>query len=536
MNAIPDLFSEQYLIERAVSLGASSIPGWSNEELDLIAGLRDPADNCKEILSTRTKIAAGYDILGDEFCSIRPASFRRSLGATYTPRTIVSAMVEWTRSVSEPSRIVDPGVGSGRFLLSAGAAYPNATLMGIEIDPVAAIIARANLAVAGMSNRSSVHVSKYQDFLLPRIKGQTLFIGNPPYVRHHSLSGLEKDWLAGEAGRLGFSASKLAGLHIHFILATVLKAKPGDFGAFITSAEWLDVNYGMLARELFLGPLGGQSITLIEPTVLPFEDAATTAAIITFGIESRPKSVFFKRIQDLQELKGLGSGRRILRERLVAETRWSHFTRTQTQKPAGYIELGELCRVHRGQVTGANRVWIADATDTDLPASVLFPTVTRARELFEAGFELRHDEQLKKVIDLPTDLDVFEGDELVAVKRFLQQAKLLNAHSSYVAQNRKTWWSVGLHAPAPILATYMARRPPAFVRNLAAARHINIAHGLYPREPISDSLCAALCAYLARETNISLGRTYAGGLTKFEPREMERIPIPPPALLLSEYA
>lgn len=28
------------------------------------------------------------------------------------------------------------------------------------------------------------------------------------------------------------------------------------------------------------------------------------------------------------------------------------------------------------------------------------------------------------------------------------------------------------------------------------------------------------------------GREYAGGLTKFEPREMERIPVPEPALLL----
>jgi adenine-specific DNA-methyltransferase len=40
---------------------------------------------------------------------------------------------------------------------------------------------------------------------------------------------------------------------------------------------------------------------------------------------------------------------------------------------------------------------------------------------------------------------------------------------------------VRLRPPAPILATYMARRPPAFVHNLAGARHVNIDHGLYPR-------------------------------------------------------
>ena len=82
-----------------------------------------------------------------------------------------------------------------------------------------------------------------------------------------------------------------------------------------------------------------------------------------------------------------------------------------------------------------------------------------------------------------------------------------------------------------ILATYMARRPPAFVRNLAGARHVNIAHGLYPREPLPPAALDGLAAYLRRSVTPGQGRTYAGGLTKFEPREMERLPVPAPALL-----
>ena len=80
--------------------------------------------------------------------------------------------------------------------------------------------------------------------------------------------------------------------------------------------------------------------------------------------------------------------------------------------------------------------------------------------------------------------------------------------------------------PAPILATYMARRAPAFVRNLASARHINIAHGLYPREPLTERALSGLVNHLAVGTNVIDGRTYAGGLTKFEPREMERLFVP----------
>jgi hypothetical protein len=77
----------------------------------------------------------------------------------------------------------------------------------------------------------------------------------------------------------------------------------------------------------------------------------------------------------------------------------------------------------------------------------------------------------------------------------------------------------------------MARRPPAFVRNVAAARHINVAHGLYPREPLSEETLRELAEYLSRMTMVEDGRTYAGGLTKFEPREMERLLIPHPSVI-----
>lgn len=46
----------------------------------------------------------------------------------------------------------------------------------------------------------------------------------------------------------GIKASALAGLHLHFFLQTRLLAKVGDVGAFITSAEWMDVNYGSALR------------------------------------------------------------------------------------------------------------------------------------------------------------------------------------------------------------------------------------------------------------------------------------------------
>lgn len=193
-------------------------------------------------------------------------------------------MAQWAIASGTPQRVVDPGAGSARYLLTVGKRLRCAELIGIELDPLPALLARANLAAAGLADRAQIIVEDYRDVSLPKIGGTTLFIGNPPYVRHHDISPRWKRWLVAEAAKRNIAASQLAGLHLHFFLATANLARPGDYGAFITAAEWLDVNYGKLLRELLLRDLGGRRVVVIEPAAMPFADAATTAAITYFQI------------------------------------------------------------------------------------------------------------------------------------------------------------------------------------------------------------------------------------------------------------
>ncbi len=520
--------TERDLVSAALQLGAPSVPGWSRAEESLARHAR--ALPSRTIQALRERMGAGEDPLGERLIRLRAPESRRSLGATYTPREIIRAMLAWAREQERPERVVDPGAGSARFLLGAASAFPQAQLLGVEVDPLAALIARANLAAAGLEHRSRIVLGDYRRASL-RAARRTLFIGNPPYVRHHRIESRWKTWLAARARDLGLAGSRLAGLHVHFFVATLLNARPGDCGALVTAAEWLDVNYGQLVRELFLGGLGGQGIVVVEPTAAPFPDAATTAAITFFKVGSRPGSIRFRRVARLRELRDLGGGRLVRRRRLESESRWSRLTFAARERPAEFVELGELCRVHRGQVTGANDVWIAGDHAAALPARVLRASVTRARELILAGRVLEDPARLRRVVDLPEDLGEFTGAERDAVDRFLRFARGRGAHQGYIARHRRAWWSVGLLSAAPILATYMARRPPAFVRNLAGARHINIAHGLYPREPLAEAQLRALVEHLSTRVSIRDGRTYSGGLTKFEPGEMERLLVPGPALL-----
>jgi hypothetical protein len=423
---------------------------------------------------------------------------------------------------------VDPGAGSARFAIAAGRRWRQAEIVAVEVDPLAALCARANLRAAGMARRSNVVVGDFR-VLGPAPLTRTLWIGNPPYVRHHQIAPDGKDWFTRQAATLGLSASQLAGLHVHFYLATVLHGQRGDRGTYITSAEWLDVNYGSLVRQLFLDGLGGLGLHVFDPSALPFADAATTGAITCFELGAKPSSVKVRRVGEVADLGTLGGGRRVARGRLADAPRWSLIVRPTKPMPAGHIELGELCRVHRGAVTGSNDIWVAKSSVHDvLPRDVLTPSVTKARELFLAGETIESAEALRRVVDLPPDLDVLDADVRAAVARFLRWAKAQGAHQSFIARHRTAWWSVGFRDPAPILATYMARRPPAFVRNLAKVRHINVAHGIYPRQEMDDRALDRLAAGLRAAVSVSHGRTYAGGLTKFEPREMERIPVADP--------
>ena len=415
--------------------------------------------------------------------------------------------------------------------MEAARRFPQAELVAVESDPLASLMARANLAVHGKGEQSHVMLADFRDAKLAPIEGRTLYIGNPPYVRHHLIEPRWKQWLKRQSQHLGLKASALAGLHVYFFLAIARWAKAGDFGALISAAEWLDVNYGQLVRDLFLNRLGGQSVVVVEPRAEPFPGTAATGAITTFTVDAAPSSARFERVSKLNDLGNLDGGQHVSRKRLAAETRWSHFTRTSTEIPAGYVELGELCRVHRGQVTGANRVWIAGPQSEMLPDAVQFPTVTRATELIRAGPALTDLASLRRVIDLPEDLSAFSDETREAIDQFLEWAKTMGAPDGYIAKHRKAWWSVKLREPAPILATYMARRPPAFVLNDAGARHLNIAHGLYPREPLARETLTALVMHLRDSASTRGGRVYAGGLTKFEPREMERIPVPEPEIL-----
>src|SRR5262249_30824729 len=152
------------------------------------------------------------------------------------------------------------------------------------------------------------------------------------YVRHHDIGDHWKTWFAAAASGFGFSASKLAGLHIHFFFKTREIARPGDCGAFVTAAEWLDVNYGSALRHLLADGsladgLGGTAVHIIDPKAQPFSDALTTAVITCFRVGSRPKEITMCAVGSLDDLAPMGRGHAVAVDEIASARKWSVFVR-----------------------------------------------------------------------------------------------------------------------------------------------------------------------------------------------------------------
>jgi len=169
------LRSEVDLVSAAVALGARSVCGWSPQE-ERLASKATPFDREWSDDLVR-QIQSGKDPLGAALIRLRSPETRRALGATFTPNVIVSSMLRWAKSTGiTPERVVEPGTGSGRFLMSAARRFVTAELVGIEVDPLPAMIARANLAACGLAKRSQILLSDYRLTALSPARGVTLYL------------------------------------------------------------------------------------------------------------------------------------------------------------------------------------------------------------------------------------------------------------------------------------------------------------------------------------------------------------------------
>ena len=79
----------------------------------------------------------------------------------------------------EPSRVIDGGAGSGRFLAEVLRRQPRTDAIAVDTDPVATLMTRAMLAVKKASSIRVVN-GDYTKLDLPKITGRLRSSGTRP--------------------------------------------------------------------------------------------------------------------------------------------------------------------------------------------------------------------------------------------------------------------------------------------------------------------------------------------------------------------
>ncbi|MDP1648819.1 MAG: methyltransferase [Rubrivivax sp.] len=467
------------------------------------------------------------DALGAAFCEGTSPALRRSEGITLTPEWLVDAMVDRVAGWEGVQTVVDAGAGSGRFCIAAARRLPQAHIVAVERSPRMLELLRGNLCAKGLTNRVTVVEGDFRSAVVPR-SGRTVYIGNPPFVRHHDIEPEWKDWYRSGMHALGIQASQLAGLHAHFLLRIVQGLQPGDRFCLVAAAEWLDNGYGSALRSLLTSTQTHLRGLWVAPPREPvFPDALVSAAVFEAECTTDTGSAHL----GVLGARTFATMRTLPVAELASAKRWTELCQPQAPTSAAGIEVGDLFRVIRGQVTGLNTAWVLPSESALLPAALTLPAVTRAREIIDGTVSAPGAlQRLKRVVNLPHELDTVAPDVRPLVDVFLGHARAQGAASGYVARQRRHWHALDLRPPPAAFVSYMGRRPPVFCLNPYAVSYLNIAHGLYPRTPVAQSTLERILTYLNAHTGLYSGRVYGGGLAKFEPSDVARLRIPPEAL------
>jgi len=254
-----------------------------------------------------------YEVIGNIFERLIAPEERRKYGQFFTRVEVVDLINSFCiRSGCET--VLDPACGGGTFLVRAyarkrelnPAADHNqrlAELFGIDVERFAAHLSTVNLATRDLVSGENYPQIARADFFdtapgkpllaLPEhppgsgkqasarrevtIPQLDAVVSNPPYIRQESIKR-KKDYQA-LMNRYKVKLSGRSDIHIYFWPHGAGFLKPDGYLAYITSSQWLDVEYGFNLQRWLLDNF--RLLALFESIEEPWFVGARVATTVT---------------------------------------------------------------------------------------------------------------------------------------------------------------------------------------------------------------------------------------------------------------
>ncbi len=480
--------------------------------------------------------------------ALKSAIERNKWGQFATPSPLAISLTRYARTLMSDKtvRFLDPAVGTGSFFSALLNVYDKrdiAGATGVELDPLFADAARKLWAGHGL-NIVSADFTRQK----PPVQRFNLVLTNPPYVRHHHLSGEDKSRLKAQLARtLQLPISGLAGLYCYFLLHAHDWMEEGGLAVWLIPSEFMDVNYGATLRRYL-----GERVTLLQihrfcPSDVQFTDALVSSAVVIFR-KALPPPDHTVRFSFAGPIECPNSEAMVPLDIVRSSRKWTQFPATTDVRNRNELNLGDLFSIRRGLATGANSFFILTEEQVEewkIPEAFVKPILPSPRHLTGDIVETLPS-GAPDVSPRLFLLDCNEPEERIKTNwprffEYLQKGKAQKVDSVYLARHRDAWYSQEQRPPAPFLCTYMGRsrngkRPFRFIWNRSQATAHNVYLMLYPRGRLRDALAsnpelaAQVFVALQRITPAQLlseGRVYGGGLHKVEPRELGQISAQP---------
>lgn len=437
----------------------------------------------------------------------------KNLGAYYTPETMADLLAEWVVQTGD-ERLLEPSIGDGalvKAVLACSARKASGTarlsLVGCDIDQKAITDVRDWLPDGHRMIRQNFLEADHA--LIGAVDG---VISNPPFTRNHALPKAERDELR---ERFGYKGA--AGLWVPFVLHAIGFLKPGGRLAAIVPGAALFSNYGRETLERICQKFEHVEVRQIVDKPLWSHHADERGAIVF--------------------ARGFGEGACPL----PRATRWSAAgSRVADIKPRCFAQallsahqLSEIASLSIGAVTGSNKVFLlseAERTEAGIALDDVTLVAARARhvhslEVSEADLRNLARNGERTWLLTPRDIE----RRRTGIRKRLALIPPSKRRSVLWLNKRAPWWKVDQGPGCDAIFTYMNDVGPRIVIGTGKLRCTNTLHQLrFSSDLTADErrlVALSMVSSFGQLAAEHFGRSYGGGILKFELADARRFPV-----------